>query len=176
MQVLSENFYFQWMKMISFPFLVIAYIVLLLACNDNQMNRQETITQTNADSANKSSNDSIIDARKDSVINIKLTNGKMAVVVLGELQTTGQHIRVNVPVEKDTKVTATVSSTDSLTNIRFDRIIDTDGRSNGPLGKEVAVSVDKEGMLQLIIAHNLMSERGLAKKFKLKISVQRESK
>lgn len=161
------------MKIKGLPFLLVVSVVLLLACNANQKSGSETIVQANTDSTNKPSEDSIIVATTDSVINISFGNNS-SVVVLGELKSVSDHIVVNVPVRKNTKLTAKVISTDSLENIRFDKIIYPDGRSNGPLDKNISESIEKDGTMQLIIAHNLMAEGGLTKTFKLKVSFQRQ--
>lgn len=154
-----------------FGLLVLA--VLAMACN-NESHEEENVKTTPVSKEEKRPPiDSIIDATKDTVIQLSFPAGDSSVVVLGQLNRPDQHITVNVTVQNARQLTATVTPVDSLANIRFNRVISPDGKSNGPFGKEISLPVQQSGTYQFIIAHNLMAEGGLTKQFRLRVSIAR---
>jgi len=120
----------------------------------------------------QAANPAPIDARADSTVTLAIAAGDSSVVMLGELKSLNQHVTVNVPVQDKRQLTASLMPLDSLHNIRFTQLIYPDGKRNGPFGKDISVDTPQNGQYQLIIAHSLMAEGGLAKEFKLRVTLK----
>jgi hypothetical protein len=166
------NFLIMDKKKMPFKWFFTGFVIFAIACSHNN-NQSKEVEKDSLSIVKKVTTNAIVDARGDSIIDLTFPGGDSSVVVLGKLESTDQHITVRVPVRDKRKLSATLLPLDSLTNIRFNQIVDPNGKSAGPFGRTISIATQQNGTYQLFIAHNLMAEGGLAKEFRLQVTLSR---
>ncbi|MBO3271897.1 hypothetical protein [Hymenobacter defluvii] len=141
----------------------------LAACSTNSKTATVPAENTTPPAPETASTSAVIDARADSTVQVTFPANDSSVTVLGELKTVNQEFIASIPVQSKRKLSATLLAPDSLPNIRFAQVIQPDGEANGPFGTTVSVSTPKDGVYKLRISHNLRTEAGLTREFKLRV-------
>jgi len=147
----------------------LSFGIFSVACSSNHESPTSSAEGASSPAQEVAATPSVVDARADSTIQITFPPNDSAVVVLGELKTVNQEITVTIPVQDKRKLSATLTPPDSLPNIRFAQVIRPNGEADGPFDTRVSFPTPQNGNYQLRISHNLRTEAGLTKEFKLRV-------
>ncbi|MBC6612200.1 hypothetical protein H8B15_14825 [Hymenobacter sp. BT507] len=159
------------MKKILNNWLCLGLTLCTAACSSNPetATTPAETTDTPAAAAAATTTPAPIDARADSTATLTIPAGDSAVTMLGELKTVNQEMLVRVPVQGKHRLSATLIAPDSLPNIRFAQVIRPGGEAQGPFGTTVSVPTPQDGTYTLRITHNLRTEAGLTREFKMRV-------
>lgn len=153
-------------------FAAITIFIVICGCNNTPKvtNRQElAVTQEN-DSVKLHR---IVLPNDSGVVFIDFTNGKVKEKIRKD---SNQTIILEFNPGDSTKLSAFLSSKDSLANVRFSQIIMPDSTADGPFGREIEYDLTQKGTYKLLIHENMMAGDPWAGVFMVKAKLSTNKK
>lgn len=126
---------------------------LTFACSDNKQKKNAEATISEIEST-KDQQDNTIASSDSSVVKIALNEGKGKAIIQKKQD---QIIYIEFENKGYKKLSAHLSSPDSLANIRFSQIFLTDGTMDGPFSRDLNYDLPTNGTYRISIHENMMA-------------------
>ena len=126
--------------------------VVLLACSTKQKDNGDNDVPTQQMVADEEVN--VLNLSDSGTINLKLVNGEGSAKI-GKKE--NQTVYIEFINNGYKKVTAHLSSSDSLANIRFSQIFLPDKTMDGPFGRDIEYQLPTDGLYKLSVNENMMA-------------------
>ncbi len=153
--------------------LLITFMLAGYACNNANQNQAATDSITALGGSIKTIKDTLSNKGvNDSIINISFPKDSTWVTVSGKMKGINHPVTVYIPVKQGNQLIASLSTEDSLANIRINQIFTPEGKADGPFGKELKHTLHQQGTYKLIIGENMMQGDEWKGKFNLTVKVQ----
>jgi len=125
-------------------------IALVYACTNNNKTQNET-QQATPEVVKK---DSIITPSDSGIVNLDLTDGVGKISIRKKAD---QTVYIQFTSVGYNKISAKLSSPDSLANIRFSQIFLPDGTMDGPFGSDMEYTLPTDGVYKISVHENMMA-------------------
>lgn len=153
--------------------LLIISLTVFLSCNNADQTKPVADSVTAENKSTNNSKDTVTNSLiNDSVILIKFPADSISTTVNAKMRGINHPITVLIPVKQGKQLTASITTEDSLANIRINQIFMPDGKADGPFGKTLERAIHQQGMYKLILAENMMQGDEWKGSFKLTIKVK----
>ncbi len=136
----------------NYIYLLCLIFILLTACNKTAKNDKQTIG-TEAEKTERTTPVILYPSEPDT-IQLNIVNDRADVRIHKE-ERQSVNLRFNSGDYK--KVKGTITTTDSISNIRFNQIILPDGGMDGPFGREITYDLPEKGNYILSLHESLMA-------------------
>ena len=133
-------------------FLLLIIAVTIISCSSKQEEKTEkSITEI---AKNNSDHKQIVTPSDSGIVKLSLIDGKGTVKTFKKKN---QTIYIEFLSEKYKRITAHISSPDTLANIRISQIFLPDGTMDGPFGKDMECQLPMDGLYKISINENMMA-------------------
>lgn len=152
--------------------LLLILTILSLLCMSCRVNRKDqTVVEQKESPAVVQTNSlpNFINPNDSGVVKMNLEDGKG---IIRTHKDKNQNIDIEFISKGYKKITAHLSSSDTLANIRFNQIVLPDGTMDGPFGRDLEYSISRDGTYTLSIHESLMAGDPWAGDFTIEIQLE----
>jgi len=128
--------------------------LVFVSCGTNPKDKSEMNKEATSVSVNTEPKVEFIAPSDSGIIQLKLVNGETRI---RSRKAPNQNIEIQFQSDGYKKLTAHLSSTDSIANIRFAQITMPDGTMDGPFGRELEYNLSQNGLYKISIHESLMA-------------------
>jgi len=139
------------------------------ACTPKDKQRKNDKNRVGVTTAGLMSNDSITTPSNTGYIDLDFHNGEAEVETVKQ---ENQTIYLTFNSNGHKKVIATLTSPDSMANIRFNRIYMPDGDADGPFGRTLEYEFPEDGKYEISIHENMMAGEPWSGRLKAKVMLE----
>lgn len=151
-------------------FFSIAIICLFISSCITSTKKNEVTTNIDSTQVKKTALNNIISPSENDTVRVNIVNGTASLQIHKEER---KYVNLAFNSADYTKMTGTLSSKDSLANIRFNNIVLPNGEMDGPFGREITYDLPVKGDYILSIHESLMAGDPWAGDFEVTISLSK---